>query len=141
MPTNHGNKVYHQVALSPDEDWVHNYRVPDVVLFRRAHRKYLQSAFCHGPCTVAVEIRSPNDETYEKLGFYAELEVPEVWVIDRDSKQLEIHVLDDGSYREQSSDRYGWLRSEAVNVMMKHTKKSLTFQIVGDKASRRTLPE
>ncbi|MCA9160421.1 MAG: hypothetical protein KDA72_18950, partial [Planctomycetales bacterium] len=26
VPTARKNKVYHQVALSPSQDWVHNYR-------------------------------------------------------------------------------------------------------------------
>ena len=135
------NKVYHQVALSPDQDWVHNYRTPDIVLFTSTHLKFLRPTYCHGPCTVAVEVRSPNDETHEKFDFYAQLAVPEIWVIDRDSKKPEIHILDSGKYREQTTDSDGWLLSQAVNVMLAQVENSLLMQITNEPTSRTLLPE
>ena len=57
-------------------------------------RTIARREFCgeclEGPPTVVIEIRSPDDETLEKLPFYAKLGVPEVWVIDRDSRAVEI---------------------------------------------------
>ncbi|MGE3803812.1 MAG: hypothetical protein AB7K24_03950 [Gemmataceae bacterium] len=41
----------------------------------------------------------PGDETYDKLPFHEELGVPEVWVIHRDTKLPEIHVLKRGKLR------------------------------------------
>ena len=40
-----------------------------------------------------IEIRSPEDETYDKLPFYAALGTREVVVIDRDTKRTEIYRL------------------------------------------------
>ena len=42
---------------------------------------------------MVVEIQSPGDETYEKLPFYAELGVSEVWIINRDSRSIEVYAL------------------------------------------------
>ncbi|MCA9187784.1 MAG: Uma2 family endonuclease [Pirellulaceae bacterium] len=141
VPTGLGNKVFHQVALSPDENWVHNYRTPDVVLFRPAELLHLQPTYCHGPCSVAIEIRSPGDETYEKLAFYAQLKVPEIWVIDSDSRAPEVHKLDATKYQRESAGVDGWFTSAAINAMLKQDGNSLLIQIVGDEATRRKLPE
>ena len=140
-PTHPNNRVYHQVALSPDEKWTYNYRTPDIVLFTEEHLRNLRSTYCHGPCTVAVEIRSPNDESYEKLDFYGRLGVPEVWVIDRDTRLPEIHRLANGRYEMESPTVDGWLRSQVVSIMIRHASKSLTLQIAAEVSSRQTIPE
>ena len=59
---------------------------------------------------MVVEIRSPGDETMEKLPFYAQLGVPEVWIIDRDTKVPELYVLRAGRY--ENSAGGGWLAAE-----------------------------
>ena len=35
-----------------------------------------------GHAELVVEIRSPNDESYDKLPFYAACKIPECWIID-----------------------------------------------------------
>jgi Uma2 family endonuclease len=106
-----GGKVYHQINLAAIGGWTSNYRVPDLVLllpdrFGIDHNEYFEGA----PSAV-VEIRSPNDETYEKLPFYARLGVPEVWIFDRDSRQGELHQLVGDEYRLLAPDADGWLSS------------------------------
>ena len=66
-----------------------------------------------------VEIRSPGDETMEKLPFYARLGVPEVWVVDRDTRQPELYVLRSGRYERQSPAADGWLHSDATGVELR----------------------
>lgn len=135
VPTRDGNKVFHQVALSSSDDWVKDYRTPDVILFSREHSANLRPTYCHGPCTVAVEIRSPDDESYEKLEFYSKLGVREVWVIGRDDKRPEIYSLESGAYRKLLPGQDGWLRSARVPVMMKHNENILILQIPDQDAS------
>ncbi len=104
-------KVYHQINVASIGGWRNNYRIPDLVLllpdrFGIDHNEYFEGA----PSAV-VEIRSPGDETYEKLPFYAQLGVPEVWIFDRDSRQPELHQLAGDEYRPQPPDADGWLSS------------------------------
>jgi Uma2 family endonuclease len=66
-----------------------------------------------------VEIRSPGDESYEKLEFYAQLGVPEVWIIDRDSKTPEIYTLRAGNYIRQAADAEGWLLSTVTGIELR----------------------
>jgi Uma2 family endonuclease len=94
-----GAKAYHQVALTPVGGWPKNYRVPDLVLLLPQRFAIDRNEYFEGAPDVAVEIHSPGDESYEKLPFYAQLGVPEVWIIHRDTKEPEIHVLKRGRSR------------------------------------------
>ena len=136
-----GAKVYHQAAVSPIDGWPNNYRVPDLVLllpqrFAIDRRQYLE-----GAPDVAVEIHSPGDESYEKLPFYAQLGVPEVWIIRRDTKTPEIHVLKRGRYKKQAARADGWLRSPGTGVELCVGRPGkLAVRLAGDDASRQELP-
>ena len=89
-----------------------------------------------------MEIRSPDDETMEKLPFYAQLGVPEVWVVDRDSKLPELYRLRAGQYEQQSPAADGWLHSDATGVLLRgEAGNRLALQLADDEATRRLLPE
>jgi Uma2 family endonuclease len=93
------------------------YRIPDLtfVASGRAHVLHEDGVRSGGPDAV-IEIRSPEDETYDKLPFYAALGVREVIVIDRDSKRPEIYRLAGSQYVALQQDPDGWLRSETMMV-------------------------
>jgi Uma2 family endonuclease len=55
---------------------------------------YLETA------AMAVEIVSPDDETYEKFGFYAEHHVDELLVVEPDDHRVRIFVLAADGYDE-----------------------------------------
>jgi Uma2 family endonuclease len=63
-----------------------------------------------------IEIRSPEDETYEKLPFYAALGIRDVIVVDRDTKRPEIYRLAGAQYVALQTDADGWLLSETMTV-------------------------
>jgi Uma2 family endonuclease len=141
IPT--GGRVHQQVNLASAGGWPEkDYRIPDLVLmtpecFHIDHNEYFE-----GAPTVAVEIHSPGDEAYEKLSFYARLGVPEVWIIDRDSKEPELYLLETGDYRGQEADGDRWCRSPATAVQMRPTPEgTLEIERVGDSQSRRFLSD
>jgi Uma2 family endonuclease len=94
-----------------------NYRIPDLtfVATGREHIFHENGVRGGGPDAV-IEIRSPHDETYDKLPFFASLGVREVIVIDRDSKRPELYRLAGSQYVALQEDEHGLLRSEAMNV-------------------------
>lgn len=115
-PMSHG-KVYHQINLAAVGGWTDNYRVPDLVLLTPDRFGIDHNEYFEGPPRAVVEIRSPGDETYEKLPFYAQLGVPEVWIFDRDTREPQLHQLEADAYRAQAADPTGWLTS-ALGVQM-----------------------
>jgi len=94
-----------------------NYRIPDLT-FAAAGREHVfakDGVRDNGPDAV-IEIRSPDDETDEKLPFYAAIGVREVIVIGRDSKQPEIHRLDGREFVKTAADPEGWIVSDTMRV-------------------------
>jgi Uma2 family endonuclease len=73
-----------------------DYRVPD-----RGYHRGRPTGTWVPTAAVVVEIVSPDDETYEKFGFYAEHEVEELIVADPSARTLAIwRRTGDGRYEE-----------------------------------------
>lgn len=72
----------------------HDFRVPDGGL----HRPGAAGTWL-GTAALVVEIVSPNDETWDKLPFYAAHEVDEVLILDPVKHSIDWLALDDGGYR------------------------------------------
>jgi Uma2 family endonuclease len=139
-----GCQVYPPVNVAPTGEWPRNYRIPDLVLLTPDRFGIDREEYFEGAPTVVVEIRSPGDETYEKLSFYAKLGVPEVWVIDRDTKQPEIHILREGEYSLQAPDDNGWIRSPTTDVQLRPEDRGgpkLAIQIRDEPDTQRAIPE
>jgi Uma2 family endonuclease len=133
-------KVYHQINLASIGGWPNNYRIPDLVLLLPQRFAIDRNEYFEGAPDVAVEIHSPGDETYEKLPFYRDLGVPEVWVIHRDSREPEIHALKRGRYKKVPATAQGWLRSAATGIELAGQKNKLEIRLAGDEATRQDLP-
>jgi Uma2 family endonuclease len=71
-----------------------NYRVPDGGLHRGVPRGVYQ-----GTAALVIEIVSPNDETWEKLPFYAAHDVDEVLIIDPREHSVAWLGLADSEYQ------------------------------------------
>jgi Uma2 family endonuclease len=117
--TSSGGEVYHNTAVARPGCWPTDYRSPDLVLIAPDRLNRLRETHVEGGPTAVIEIRSPGDETYEKLGFYAEIGTAEVWVIHRDTKVPEIYVLGEDGYEPQLADAEGWITSPATGVRLR----------------------
>ena len=133
-------KVYHQINLAAIGGWPNSYRIPDLVLLSPQRFAIDRNEYFEGAPDVVVEIRSPDDETYDKLPFYRDLGVPEVWVIDRDTREPEIHVLKRNRYKKQSATAEGWVRSPHLKIEMAGVKGKLAVRLMGDDSTRQDLP-
>jgi Uma2 family endonuclease len=81
-----GLEVRPQFGLYDPEVADHSsYRGPDVVLFRPEHAT---ERGVEGRAELVIEVRSPGDESFAKLGFYERVGVQEFLIVDRDTKAL-----------------------------------------------------
>lgn len=71
-----------------------DYKVPDQVY---ARREFWSERGVEGNASLVVEILSPQDETYEKLDWYAGVGVGEVLVIDPATRRVELFANQDGA--------------------------------------------
>ena len=91
-----------------------DYRQPDNLV---ARREYVSVRGVEGRAELVVEIRSPNDESYEKLPFYAEMKVQEVLFID--GSLVELRRLVEGAYVLVDPDVDGWVHLAAVPLALR----------------------
>jgi Uma2 family endonuclease len=140
-----GGDVEQEVNLTTPEDeetWTHNYRIPDLVILDSSRFHIDKIEYMAGAPLVCVEVRSPGDESYDKLEFYAGLRVPEVWIIERDTKEPEIYKFVHGEYELALPDADGWVGSLAVPVMMQSTGTGkLRIQMRNEPATLAELPD
>ena len=77
---------------------------PDIVVLLKASRWKLKERHIIGAPELVVEIISPTSEThdrYRKLAAYARAGVPEYWIVDPDSRTVEVLLLESGKYLSQ----------------------------------------
>lgn len=90
----------------------HDYRVPDQLYCRAEH---LSERGAEG-AELVVEIRSPRDETYEKLDFYSATGVHELLVVHPEDRRVEMFRAVAGRLLPVQASRDGGLGSEALGV-------------------------
>lgn len=98
-----------------------NYRIPGWI-FLRAGREHLlkpQSGYVDEGPDLVLEVRSPGDETDEKIPFYEKVKVGEVLIVDRDSRRVQVlrHVA--GRLTAVSVNADGWLHSEGLRAFFR----------------------
>lgn len=137
-----GARVYHQINLASPGGWPNDYRIPDLLLISPERFAIDHNEYFEGAPDVVVEIRSQDDESYKKLAFYAQLGVPEVWIIDRDSKTPEIFVLQTDRYEQARPNAEGWVLSIQTGIELRTGKPGkLAMRLVGDDTTRADLPD
>lgn len=109
-----------------------NYRIPDLVFVAPGHEKIIATDGIRGRPDAVIEVRSPEDETYEKLPFFAQLGVREVVVVDRDTKKPEIFRLAGPQYVAVAADREGWLTAETLRVRFRVVSGKLAVEDFDD---------
>lgn len=96
-----------------------DYRAPDLVFLATGTRARLQRGWVVGAPDALIEIRSPGDETYEKFPFYHALGVPELIVIHRDSKAVEVYARAKREYRRVSTNPDGSVTSMVLDTVFR----------------------
>jgi Uma2 family endonuclease len=107
-----------------------DYRVPDQVYSRPDQ---LSDRGVEG-AELVVEIRSPDDETYEKLPWYAAVSVREVLVLHPQERRVELFRLVGASLLPVTTDPEGGVRSDVVGVRFHHLDGRLRLEWAGGSA-------
>ena len=108
-----GLESFRQLALLDPRNHDKNYRVPDIVIVEPRHVLRRGS---EGPIVLAIEVLSPDDECRDKLPFYAERGVAEVWLVDPETRGIEVYLLRGATYFTTVADRAGVIRAPALDL-------------------------
>jgi Uma2 family endonuclease len=100
---------------------------PDVVVLLKASQKKLKERHIVGAPDLVVEVVSPGSETHDrhrKIDAYARAGVPEYWIVDPDSRTVEVLTLEDGEYHSQGVYRgKATLPSQIVPGLLVHVEQ------------------
>jgi Uma2 family endonuclease len=114
-----GGQLFGQVNVRVPGSGEQNFRIPDASYVAPEDARVVgaEGWFEGGP-TLIVEIRSPGDDTYEKLPFYASVGVREALVIDRKTKKVEVFRLAGDAFVAVAPDPEGRLLLESLGVRL-----------------------
>jgi Uma2 family endonuclease len=130
-----------QPNVSTPDRWDRDYRIPDVAVVTPEHRPVPGAVYVLP--AVVFEVRSPDDETFEKLPFYAAAGVRAVVIVERDTKAVQVFTLAGDSFVLEPPGPDGWLAMHAVGVEVRSETASgtarLALRLAGEPASARTL--
>lgn len=96
-----------------------DYRGPDLLFLLSGHEDRVQEGWVVGPPDAVIEVRSPGDETYKKLPFYHSLGVPEVIVIHRNTKAVEVYVHGQAEYERKPLESDGSVASAQIDTVFR----------------------
>jgi Uma2 family endonuclease len=113
-----GLRVTYETGLfDPDVADFSSYRQPDVVVWRAEHAT---DRGVEGRAELAVEIRSPDDETYQKIPFYDRVGVRELLVVELDrSLRRWSRPEPEDPLTEVAPDEAGWIALDALPVRLR----------------------
>lgn len=89
-------KVCRQLPVSLVKDWETDFRIPDLALLGPDQLELDRGDHLSGPPLVAIELHSEAAPTYDKLIYYAQIGVREIWVIPIDGGEVEIYRCKEG---------------------------------------------
>jgi Uma2 family endonuclease len=81
--------------------WPGKIREPDLVYMRSSHRSRIHDYWEGADLVIEVVSKgNPSHDRHTKRAEYARAGIPEFWLVDTLERQIIVHVLDEGTYRE-----------------------------------------
>jgi Uma2 family endonuclease len=108
-----GLEIYHQISIFDPRDHKRNYRRPDITVIDPVH---LLPRGTEGPVALAIEVLSPDDESREKLPYYAARGVQELWLVDPATRAFEVYTLRGAEYFAIVANASGVVRAPALGL-------------------------
>lgn len=136
-----GGAAVMQVNVSTAERWDRDYRIPDVSVMGPERVPAGEVPFVQP--TAVIEVRSPGDETYEKLGFYAAVGVEALVVVERDTRAVQVFARAGEALVAVPPSADGWTPVAALGLETRTTARDhapvLGLRLAGEPATERAI--
>ncbi len=108
-----GLEASYETGVFRPDTGTRDYRTPDLVFARpsQATDRGVEGA------ELVVEVLSEDDESHEKLGFYEQLSVSEVLLVDPETRDFELYALRGGKLHIALPDERGAVRSQVLGIV------------------------
>ena len=83
-------RVFREVRIGRPNKFEVDYRVPALCLVCDCPNEVLRDGYLTVKPNVVIEIVHPGSFAHDKLDFFAQIGVQEVWLIDRDSRKVDL---------------------------------------------------
>jgi Uma2 family endonuclease len=108
-----GLAIIHELSVFDPEQGETNYRTPDLVI---ASPAYVSDRGIEGRAELVVEVLSPHDESRKKFPFYAARQIPEYWIVDPKTREIEVYVLRGEVYFAVTPNRDGIIQAPRLGL-------------------------
>ena len=108
-----------------------NYRTPDIVV---VDPKHVAHRGIEGRAEIVIEILSPNDESYDKMPFYAQHGTQEMWIVDPVTRAIEVYVLRNKKFVAVAPERDGSVRAPRLGLVLRTVNDKLQIEWAGGSA-------
>ncbi len=119
--------VAHETAVADASSWPHDYRTPDLVVClggRGVAERWVTRA------DLVVEIRSPDDESWDKLPFYADHDVVEMLIVDRAANRIDLlRRRDEAELEAVRAGESGWLRARGIELELRWDEATASLRL------------
>ena len=136
-----GGAAVMQINVSTQERWDQDYRIPDVAVMLPNRMPHGEAVYVRP--NVVFEVRSPGDETYEKLQFYAAVGVEAVVVVERDTKAVQVFALAGENFVLAPPSVDGWTLIAPIGVELRAEStgndSSLRLRLRGEPETERAI--
>ncbi|HEY5925586.1 MAG TPA: Uma2 family endonuclease [Kofleriaceae bacterium] len=108
-----GLRSLHELTVYDPAKGELNYRTPDIVV---AAPSDVSERGIEGHAELVVEVLSPNDESRNKFDFYAARRIPEYWIVDPNTRVIEVYVLRGDTYFPVQANRDGAVNAPRLKL-------------------------
>jgi Uma2 family endonuclease len=116
ITTAQGLRLFYELSVYDPAKGEKNYRTPDLVVAAPAD---LSERGVEGHAELVVEVLSPHDESRQKFAFYAARGIPEFWIVDPTTREIEVYVLRGATYFAVTPNREGVLHAPRLGLELR----------------------
>lgn len=122
-------RVFREIRVARPTQFEVDYRVPSLCLVCDCPSEVLHDGYLTVTPNVVIEVVHPRSFAHEKLDFYAQIGVQEVWLIDEDSRKVDLFGCEGRRFIPPLCALESEIVSPVTGIRIGNRKRELTFGV------------